>query len=66
MPGESAGARALAPAVDGDSFDGVALLNIVHIFQEIQVQGEAVWGLHRIRGLSFEAIFRRFEGRAIS
>lgn len=39
----------LGSSVDGNPFDGVSLLNIIHIFEEVQVQMKAIRGLHRVR-----------------
>lgn len=55
MPGKSACPGAFAPALDWDSFDGVALLYVIYIFQEVQVYLEAVRSFYRVRRLPFKS-----------
>ena len=43
----AAGQRAVAgTALDGHAFDGVALLDVVDILEEVQVEAIAIRGLH--------------------
>lgn len=38
----------LGSPVDRNPFDGVSLLNVIHVFEKVQVQMKAIWGLHRV------------------
>lgn len=38
----------LGPSVDRNPSDGVSLLNVIHVLEEVQVQMKAIRGLHRV------------------
>lgn len=50
MSGECAGPLPPAPALDGDPLYGVALLDVVHVLEEVQVQLVAVRRLQTVGG----------------
>lgn len=60
VPGESAGPGSFASALNGNPFDGVAFLNVIHVFEEVQIYLEAVRGFHRVWGLPFNSILSHF------
>lgn len=56
VSGQSAELGLLGPSVDRNPFDGVSLLDVIHILEEVQVQMEAIWGLHRV-GVALWRVF---------
>ena len=56
VSGQSAELGLLGPSVDRNPFDGVSLFDVIHILEEVQVQVEAIWGLHGV-GVALWRVF---------
>lgn len=58
---QSAKFGALDPTLDVNLLDGIPLLNVIYVFEEVQVQMKSIWGFHTIwQLLPLASTFRGF------